>query len=242
MYFFYNYFVFGNFGKFVSLLFDNFVQSLCFYYLFFSSSKFVCLSFDKYSKVRLFIILQISTGLCVKYLTMLYKVFVFSIWHLRVFYKVCVFTIWSPPNWMRSCEKGGSGHLQPKLEGNSEFEETERKLLLWSKLFTTLTLPVSWQGQGHTQTISRKYEKSTLCDISNNLAIAKSLTLAMTLDLSFVYRFISSLQRSWKITTSGQMKQIVYYQLFRCSSQYAGLTEHEYDALHTNWFHSWVKW
>ena len=38
------------------------------------------------------------------------------------------------------------------------------------------------------------------------------------------------------------MKQIVYYQLFRCSSQYAGLTEHEYDAMHTKRFHSWVKW
>ena len=150
------------------------LSKVCVFMICFFSSKFVCLSFDKYSKVRLFIILQISTGLCVKYLTMVYKVFVFSIWHLRVFYKVCVFTIWSPPNWMRSCEKGGSGHLQPKLEGNSEFEETERKLRLWSKLCTTLTLLVSWQGQGHSQTISRKYEKSTLCDISNNLAIAKS--------------------------------------------------------------------
>ena len=171
MYFFYNYFVFGNFGKFLSLLFDNFVQSLCFYYLFF------------FFKVCVFIIWQIFQSSFVYHLTNFYR-FVclisdnvlqsFCVFYLRVFYKVCVFTIWSPPNWMRSCEKGGSGHLQPKLEGNSEFEETERKLRLWSKLCTTLTLPVSWQGQGHTQTISRKYEKSTLCDISNNLAIAKS--------------------------------------------------------------------
>ena len=140
-------------------LFDNFVQSLCFYYLIFFSKvcvltnipKFVCLSSYKFLQVCVLNIWQY-----------------FCVFYLRVFYKVCVFTIWSPPNWMRSCEKGGSGHLQPKLEGNSEFEETERKLRLWSKLCTTLTLPVSWQGQGHTQT------KSTLCDISNNLAIAKS--------------------------------------------------------------------
>ena len=133
-----------------------FLKNLCVYHLI-DIPKFVCLSSYKFLQVCVLNIWQY-----------------FCVFYLRVFYKVCVFTIWSPPNWMRSCEKGGSGHLQPKLEGNSEFEETERKLRLWSKLCTTLTLPVSWQGQGHTQTISRKYEKSTLCDISNNLAIAKS--------------------------------------------------------------------
>ena len=145
------------------------LSKVCVFIIWFFSSKFVCW--------------QIFQSSFVYHLTNFYR-FVclisdnvlqsFCVSYLRVFYKVCVFTIWSPPNWMRSCEKGGSGHLQPKLEGNSEFEETERKLRLWSKLCTTLTLLVSWQGQGHTQTISIKYEKSTLCDISNNLAIAKS--------------------------------------------------------------------
>ena len=91
MYFFYNYFVFGNFGKFVSLLFDNFVQSLCFYYLFFflqnlcvyhltNIPKFVCLSSYKFLQVCVFNIWQCFTkflcflsesvlqSLCVHYL------------------------------------------------------------------------------------------------------------------------------------------------------------------------------
>ena len=45
------------------------LSKVCVFIICFFSSKFVCLSFDKYSKVRLFIILKIPTGLCVKYLT-----------------------------------------------------------------------------------------------------------------------------------------------------------------------------
>ena len=106
------------------------LSKVCVFIICFFSSKFVCLSFDKYSKVRLFIILQISTGLCVKYLTMFYKVFVFSIWECFTKF-VCSLSDLRPTGWevaRRGAPATSSQNLKEtqslrKLSGNYGFDQ-----------------------------------------------------------------------------------------------------------------------
>ena len=106
------------------------LSKVCVFMICFFSSKFLCLSFDKYSKVRLFIILQISTGLCVKYLTMFYKVFVFSIWECFTKF-VCSLSDLRPTGWevaRRGAPATSSQNLKEtqslrKLSGNYCFDQ-----------------------------------------------------------------------------------------------------------------------